>query len=97
MTRYSNVDVRQIASDLTVEARALGMITETQTIEFQGGSAVNGVSPYLYVQDNTDEAGRRSTAYSFLPQFTYKDTARTIYRTLEAVHNTLLAVRRSFD
>lgn len=96
MTRYTKDDVRKMAMNVTVEARALGIIKETETVEFQAGSATNGVSAYMYVQDNM-EPGQHRSSTGFLPEFTLKDTLSTCFKTLEATFKALNAARRSFD
>jgi hypothetical protein len=92
MIRYTKTDVRKVVKLVEMEARALGLIAENHHISYSGGNPSNGISADLSVYAVNEDGHRNAVRVDFLPEFTYKSTAREQFKTLEAVHNVLVAV-----
>ena len=95
--RITANDVRKLVRNVQMEARALGLINENTEILYMAGSPSNGISAYLDVIETTD-GDRKYVGHSvsFLPEFTYKQTAKDQYKVLEATEKALYAIRRHF-
>jgi hypothetical protein len=71
------------------EAKDAGILPKDARLVFGPGSPMNGVTPTVTAYDTE---GRIVTQPRFLPEFSHKDTAKTVEKAMNAIERTLRAV-----
>jgi hypothetical protein len=71
------------------EAKDAGILPKDARLVFGPGSPMNGVSPTVTAYD---PEGRMITQPRFIPEFGFKDTAKTVEKAMNAIERTLRAV-----
>lgn len=94
--RITANDVRNIAENVQIEARALGLIDENTKIVYGAGSPTNGISATVEAVHVQENGHRNAVRVDFLPEFTYRQTAKDQYTVLDATYRALYAMKRHF-
>lgn len=86
MARITNKDMDSIANVLTVNARICGIVDEDETVYVHRGNTSQGYATRVSII-RRDPWNERHPHW--LPRFSYKDTARTQYKAIEAAADAL--------
>lgn len=94
--RYTKNDVRNMAKNVEIVAQQLGLIDENTKIIYGAGSPTNGISATVEAVHVQENGHRNAVHVDFLPEFTYRQTAKDQYTVLDATYRALFAMKRHF-